>query len=124
MSSKLEEALMGSDMRDPEQIAPDPGQQLLHRAPLDALRLAVFFDRRRQSPAVHLARARQRQAWQHYEGGRHHIVRKPCAEERPQVALRRRGSGYQIPDQTAVSRPVLTHDHHTLAHSGIASQRR
>ncbi len=128
MTAEVEEAGAHADGGQPEDVGPDPGQQLLHRAPwglagggcgLPGLRPA-----RRQGAPVHLAARRQREAVDRHEGSRHHVVRQPVSQMRPQrpaqltLPTGRHDEGRQTPP-----RPIALRHDHGLAHGGVRRER-
>src|SRR5262249_17909802 len=67
---------------------------------------------------------RQRQALQHRDLARRHILRQPLPQIRPQLLLSRPHliSPHHVGHQSPIPALILTHDHHALTHSGMFAQ--
>ena len=131
VAAQSEEVVVDPHLRQPQDLGPEAGEELLDRAARGAAlgragaRSGRLFGvlKRRQRAQVHLAVARQRQRFEPHDGGRQHRLgerpRQPC----PQVgrrSLRGRGDvGDEAPHAVALAR----HDRRG-AHAGAGGEGR
>ena len=123
VAAQREEVVGRPDPFETEKLGPDPGKDFFglrprrHIALLGALRLG-----RQQGLAVHLATGREWQRGKGHEGGGHHVVQQPFAQEMAQLFNHDIAS--HIGDQLPVAGPVFPRHHDRLADSGQRHQDR
>ncbi len=127
VAAQLEEAVVDAHPGHAQQRAPLLGEDLLRRGARrheGAVHLRGSI-RRGQRLAVHLPVGRQRQRVQPHQGGRHHVLGQPLAEELPQRLhlYGLAGCRHRVAHQPLAGGAVLAHHHHRVPHGGVCGQR-
>ncbi|SHW57956.1 Uncharacterised protein [Mycobacteroides abscessus subsp. abscessus] len=114
VAAEIEERIIHADAAVPQQVREDAGQDFLDRGRRRPV-VTHHIVRRGQRARVQLAVGGQRQAVQRHDRRGHHVPRDPSGECGPGRGRVDRAG--HVPDQTLVTRPVFTGDHHGLPHT-------
>ncbi|OEZ48753.1 hypothetical protein DUGA6_63200 [Duganella sp. HH105] len=125
MAAQFEEVILAPHLRHLQHLRPDLGQRLLHLTLGRFVFLATVVARLRQRLAIHLAVGVQRQAIEHHDRRRHHVVRQLLCQTRAQLAGVQRHPGLRrhVGDQPRAGSGAVLH-HHRFAHLRLRQQLR
>ncbi len=125
VAAEREEAVVRPHPLHAQHLRPHRGQHPLGAGPRLRVLPGARGVRGRERAPVGLAVGVQRQPLQEDEGGRHHVLREPLAEPRPQLRAREHGSlrGRRVRDQAHLAGDVLAGHHGRLPHPPVGEER-